>query len=75
MNSSPRTASLIEQNTPISVAGCKPHKPTQKQKLQRALKACRKKHAKKRAGCERQARKRYGAKKARKAKKATKHRG
>jgi hypothetical protein len=43
----------------------KPKPPTQKQLLAKALKACKKKHSKhRRVACERQARKRYGAKKA-----------
>jgi hypothetical protein len=54
---------LIKQNTAITVTGCK-KKPTRHQLLLKALRKCKKKHGKKRASCERQARKRYGAKKA-----------
>jgi hypothetical protein len=54
---------LIKQSTPISVSGCK-KKPTKHQLLLKALKKCKKKHGKKRAACERQARRRFGAKKA-----------
>ena len=59
-----QNGTLIKQNTPISVSGCKKASLTHKQKLQKALKACKKKHAKKHAACERQARRRYGAVKA-----------
>jgi hypothetical protein len=52
---------LIHQNTPVGVSGCK-KQPTRQQLLAKALKACKKKHAKKRTACQRQARKRYGAK-------------
>ena len=50
----------IHQNTPISVTGC-PKPLTKAQKLKAALKACHKKHGKKRASCEKAARKAYGA--------------
>ncbi len=58
----------INQETPITVTGCAKAKTlTRAQKLAAALKACRKKHGKKRTTCENQARKKYGAvKKARK---------
>jgi hypothetical protein len=60
---------VIHQNTPISVTGC-PKALTSKQKLAKALKACHKKHShSRRAACERQARKRFGALKAKKHKK------
>jgi hypothetical protein len=58
-----QNGTLIKQKTPISVSGCK-HKLINRQKLQKALKACKKKHGKARASCERRARARYGAKKA-----------
>jgi hypothetical protein len=50
----------IHQNTPVAVTGC-PKPLTAKQKLAAALKACHKKHATKRATCEKAARKAYGA--------------
>jgi hypothetical protein len=50
----------IHQNTPVTVTGC-PKSKTRAQKLAAALKACRRKHGKKRAGCEITARKAYGA--------------
>ncbi|HUA74311.1 MAG TPA: hypothetical protein VL988_06090 [Solirubrobacteraceae bacterium] len=54
---------VIKRNTPISVSGCVAKKPSKAQQLAKALKQCRKKKAHdKRATCERQARKRYGAK-------------
>jgi uncharacterized repeat protein (TIGR01451 family) len=54
----------INQNTPVAVTGCpKAKKLTRKQKLAAALKACHKKHGKRRAACQRAAHKRYGAKK------------
>ena len=49
----------ITQNTPVGVTGC-PRALTKKQKLAAALKACHKKHGKKRASCEKAARKQYG---------------
>ena len=64
---------VIEQNTKIAIQGCKAVKAsktkklTRKQKLRRALKACRKHYKrspKKRAACARAAHKRYAAKKA-----------
>ncbi|HTZ85442.1 MAG TPA: hypothetical protein VMB05_02130 [Solirubrobacteraceae bacterium] len=61
--------------TNVAIAGCgavKGFKATRAQKLTKALKACRKqfKHNKqKRASCEAKARKKYGAKKAKKSKK------
>jgi len=51
----------IQKNIPVGVTGC-PKGLTNKQKLTAALKACKKKHGKKRAACEHTARKRYGAK-------------
>jgi hypothetical protein len=60
-----QNGTLIKQSTPIAVLGCK-KKPTRHQLLLKALKQCKKKHGAKRAGCERQARKRYGPKKAKK---------
>ena len=52
----------IHQNTPVAVTGCKGL--TRAQKLAAALKACHRKHGKKRAACEKAARKAYGARKA-----------
>ena len=51
----------INENVNIAVSGC-PKALTAKQKLAAALKACHKKHGKKRATCERAARRAYGAK-------------
>jgi hypothetical protein len=52
----------INESTPISVTGCaKAKAPTRAQMLAEALKACKKKPQGKRAGCEKQARRRYGA--------------
>jgi hypothetical protein len=60
----------IHESTPIGVTGCaKAKAPTRTQKLAKALKACKKKPKGKRAGCEKQARKRYGAVAKKKAKK------
>jgi hypothetical protein len=51
----------IHESTPIGVTGCAKAKPlTRAQKLARALKACKTKAKGKRAGCKKQARKRYG---------------
>jgi len=60
----------IHQNVPVGVTGCKGL--TRAQKLAAALKACHKKHGKKRASCEKAARKAYGARAGQTAKK--KHR-
>ncbi len=51
----------IHQNTKIGVNGC-PKGLTKAQKLAKALEACNKKHGKRRATCERAARRAYGAK-------------
>jgi len=57
-----QNGALLKQKTPIAVTGCAKHKLTRAQKLKAALKACKKKHSKvKRAACQRQARRRYGA--------------
>jgi hypothetical protein len=61
----------IHQNTAVTVSGCPKAKRTRKQKLAAALKVCRKKHGRKRASCERSARKRYGP--VSKAKRSTSH--
>ena len=61
----------IHQNTPVSVSGC-PKGKTRAQKLTAALKACHKKHGKKRTACEKAARKAFGA---RVSKHVTKNRG
>jgi hypothetical protein len=50
---------------PSSAGAITPRSSTRTRKLAQALKACRKKPKKKRAGCERQARRRYGAKRSR----------
>jgi uncharacterized repeat protein (TIGR01451 family) len=66
---------VIEQQTKVPVEGCavvKASKESRTTKLAKALKKCRKqfKHSKKkRASCEAMARKKYGAKKAKKSKK------
>jgi hypothetical protein len=58
-----QNGALQKQDTKIAVTGC-PKKETNKQKLAKALKACKKKHAKgKRRSCETQARRRLGGKK------------
>jgi hypothetical protein len=56
----------IDENYNVLPAGCPPAKAkeTKAQLLAAALKACRKKHGKKRSACEASARKRYGAKSA-----------
>ncbi|MFI5091263.1 MAG: hypothetical protein ACHP7P_14535, partial [Terriglobales bacterium] len=60
-----QNGAVIRQTTKIAVTGCKGVKATRAQLLAKALKACRKKKSKsKRVACERQARKRYAAKKA-----------
>jgi hypothetical protein len=52
----------LHQRTPVTVTGCARKKAlTSKQKLAKALKACRKRPKGKRAGCVRQARRRFGA--------------
>jgi hypothetical protein len=59
------------QQTKIAVTGC-PKALTKKQRLQKALKACRKKrNHSRRASCEKQARKRFSAKKAQAKKKGS----
>lgn len=63
----------VKQSTKVAITGCSASKPlTRAQQLARALKQCRRHKRKRvRAGCERQARKRYGPKpKPAKAKKA-----
>ena len=68
-----QNGAVIQQNTPIPVAGCgavKGSKVSRAQRLARALKKCRKQfrhRKKKRVACEKTARKKYGAKKVRKA--------
>jgi hypothetical protein len=60
----------IHESTPISVSGCAKVKAlTRSQKLQKALKACKKKAKGKRSSCEKVARKAYGPVKKAKAKK------
>jgi hypothetical protein len=66
---------VIKRSTPISVTGC-PKALSNKQKLAKAMKACKKKHNRgKRTACERAARKKFPVKKAKKAKKAKKGSG
>ncbi|MEA2207717.1 MAG: hypothetical protein QOF54_194, partial [Solirubrobacteraceae bacterium] len=65
-----QNGAVIKQETKIGLTGCKKTSISRAQKLKKALKACRKKHDKhKRSACEKQARKRYGPKKAAKHKK------
>jgi hypothetical protein len=52
----------IHQSTPITITGCPKAKTPRAQLLAAALKACHKKHAKKRTLCEKTARKGYGVK-------------
>jgi hypothetical protein len=66
-----QNGAVIKQQTKVGLTGCVKgvHKVklTRAQKLKKALKACRKKHNKaKRAACVKQARKKYGPKKAKK---------
>jgi hypothetical protein len=63
-----QNGAVINQSTPIGVAGCAKTKAlTRAQKLARALRACHKKlKGHKRTSCERAARKRFGAVKAKK---------
>jgi len=51
----------IHKNVPVGVTGC-PKGLTNKQKLAAALKACRKKHGRKRASCVKAAHRKYAAK-------------
>jgi hypothetical protein len=63
-----QNGALITQSTPIAVTGC-PKPLTNKQKLAKAMKEChKKKNKRRRATCEKQARKKYPVKKAKKTK-------
>ncbi len=56
-----QNGTVLKRSTKIVVSGCKV-KPTRKQKLAKALKACKKRHnSAKRAACEKQARRLFGA--------------
>lgn len=56
-----QNGAILTQSTPIKVTGCKSKPLTRHQKLLKALKQCRNKHAKaKRRACEGQARRRFG---------------
>ena len=56
-----QNGAVINRSTPIAVTGC-PKALSKKQQLAKAIKACRKKRNRaKRAACERQARRRFGA--------------
>ena len=62
-----QNGAVIKQSTAIGVTGCaKKRALTRAQKLTAALKACHKKSKAKHAGCEKQARKKYGPIKAKK---------
>jgi hypothetical protein len=50
----------IRESTPVTVSGCAAKPLTRAQNLAKALKACRRKAKKRRAGCPAQARKQYG---------------
>jgi hypothetical protein len=64
-----QNGAIFTQQTKIAVTGC-PKALTKRQQLQKALKACQKKHGQaKRKACERQARKRFGVKAQQKRKK------
>jgi uncharacterized repeat protein (TIGR01451 family) len=67
-----QNGAVVSQSTKVAVTGCAKVKAkalTRAQKLAKALKACRKdRRGKKRAGCEKTARKRYGVQGKRKAK-------
>jgi hypothetical protein len=64
-----QNGAVLRQSTPVSVTGCAKKKAlTRKQKLAKAMKACRKKAKGKRAACARQARKKFGPVKKRKKK-------
>jgi len=67
---------VIQQETKVPVTGCKKAPISRIEKLNKALRTCRKqfKHNKgKRKACEKQARKKYGPKKKSKSKKSAKH--
>jgi hypothetical protein len=57
-----QNGAVLRQATRIAVSGCAKAKLTRKQRLAKALKACRKRHGSKRASCERAARRRLGGK-------------
>jgi len=67
-----QNGAFISETTPVEVTGCKgvaAFKETKAQRLAKALKACKKdKKKRKRVACEKAARKKYGAKAAKKAK-------
>ena len=60
-----QNGAVVSQQTKVQVTGC-PKKLTRKQLLAKALKACKKKQKKTRHACEARAKKRYGAKAAKK---------
>jgi hypothetical protein len=60
-----QNGAVVKQTTKIAVTGC-PKPLSNKQKLAKAMKACKKKKGAKRAGCEKAARKRYPVGKAKK---------
>jgi hypothetical protein len=67
-----QNGAVVQQTTKIVVSGCaKTRSLTRKQKLAKALKACRTKSKGKRAGCEKRVRKQYAALKAGAARKST----
>jgi hypothetical protein len=63
-----QNGAVVKQTTKIAVGGCAKPKPDRAKQLAKALKACHKKKGAKRGTCERTARKRFGVKKAKKAK-------
>ena len=56
-----QSGALVRQSTPVSVTGCAKAKLTRAQRLAQAMRACKKKARAKRASCQKQARRRYGA--------------
>jgi hypothetical protein len=57
-----QNGAVLKQSTKITATGCpKPKALTRAQKLQKALRACRRKHGKARSSCEKRARHTYGS--------------
>jgi hypothetical protein len=56
-----QNGAVITHQTKVPVLGCKPSRPlTRSQELKKALKTCKKKPKRRRAACERTARKKFG---------------